>query len=169
MCVIGVTGHVDVPADRAPRVREMLTARVQELRTPGWQGITCLAKGADQMFAKVVLALQGRYDVVLPSRDYRQRMIEQGDGEQFCRLLARADHIRTLPFETSTREAYLEASRRMLDRCDVLLAVWDGRPSQRVGDTADVVAEAKRRDMAVVLVWPHDEAVVTPVAAQGQG
>jgi hypothetical protein len=156
MCVIGVTGHVDMPAETTAWVEATLAARIRELGTHGWRGVTCLAKGADQLFAKVVLTLQGRYDVVLPARDYRQRMIDQGNGEQFCHLLERASTIETLPFATSSRMAYLEASRSMLDRCDVLLAVWDGRPSRRIGDTADVVAEAQRRSMKVVPVWPPD-------------
>ena len=154
MRVIGITGHVDVPEETASWVVETLTARLQEFVVPGWLGITCLAKGADQLFAKVVLGLQGRYDVVLPARDYKQRMIEDGDAEPFCDLLDRASGIATMPFETSSRTAYLAASEAMLERCDVLLAVWDGRPTRRVGDTADVVDKARRRRVEVVRVWP---------------
>jgi hypothetical protein len=36
----------------------------------------------------------------------------------------------------------------------VLLAVWDGTPSQGVGGTADVVAFAGERGVPTTVVWP---------------
>jgi hypothetical protein len=37
---------------------------------------------------------------------------------------------------------------------EVLLAVWDGTPSQGVGGTADVVAFAGERGVPTAVVWP---------------
>jgi hypothetical protein len=42
-----------------------------------------------------------------------------------------------------------------VDRSDVLLAVWDGRPARGFGGTGDVVAYARRRGVPVEVVWPR--------------
>lgn len=36
-------------------------------------GVSCIARGADSVFAQVVLDVGGRLEVVLPSRNYRRR------------------------------------------------------------------------------------------------
>lgn len=167
---IGVTGHVDVSEDVAQWVVAALTRRLGGVLGPPVHGITCLAKGADQIFARVVLALSGTFEVVLPAHDYRQCMLDAGDGEPFCELLERASAVETMPFATSSRDAYLAASEQMLDRCDLLLAVWDGEPSRRVGDTADVVTKAKARAVPVEVLWPSAPGgAATPAEAPGRG
>jgi hypothetical protein len=35
------------------------------------------------------------------------------------------------------------------------LAIWDGRPARGYGGTADVVAEAQREGLPVVVLWPE--------------
>jgi hypothetical protein len=60
---VGITGHVDVSEENARWIIDALTLRLQDAVGQGWQGITCLARGADQLFAKAVLALKGSYDV----------------------------------------------------------------------------------------------------------
>src|SRR5262249_25947849 len=111
--------------------------------------------GADQIFARAVLALPGSYEVVLPAHDYRDTMIAQGHGTAFDELVARAADVDVMPFARSCRLAYLAASIAMLDRCDQLLALWDGRPPQQVGDTAHVVAVARQLGIPVTVAWPH--------------
>ena len=151
---VGITGHVELSEEIATWVVEALTVRLKAVPQHGWRGITCLARGADQMFAKVLLTLKARYEVILPAADYRQRMIDDGSAEPFADLLARADEVETMPYPTSSRQAYLAASEAMLSRCDLLLAVWDGQPSRQVGDTADVVAKARARQIPITVIWP---------------
>jgi hypothetical protein len=174
---VGVTGHVELPFGSQEWVLHQLVHRLETVVATGWEGVTCLARGADQLFAAAMVRLQGRYDVILPAQDYAQRMIDDGHGEQFGRLLALAEDFVTLPYPTSSRAAYLAASEAMLNRCDLLLAVWDGRPSRAVGDTADIVAKARTRGIPVEVLWPlgprsepppdANDALVTPVAAPG--
>lgn len=169
MTSIAVTGHVDVSDDVARWVVKALTQRLEHVLGQQLRGITCLAKGTDQLFAQVVLSLHGTLDVVLPAQDYARVVTEAGAGDSFHALLSRASSVRTMPFETSGRTAYLAASEAMLDRCDVLLAVWNGRPSRAVGDTADVVAKARERQVPVEVFWPATPAAApaTPAAAPG--
>ena len=150
---IGITGHAGLSDASAALVFASLTDALREYGTP-LHGVTCLARGADRIFARAVLALDGTFEVVLPAEDYRHRVVA-GDGvNEFDELIGRAVAVHTMPFENSGREAYVAASEDMLDRCDLLLAVWDGIPSRQPGDTADVVDTARRRRIPVRVLWP---------------
>jgi hypothetical protein len=117
-------------------------------------GISCLAQGSDQIFARVVLEHGGAVEVVLPAADYRERKIEPDNLAEFDDLMSRARVVRTLPCVKSDRDAYMAASEEMLDSVDSLIAVWDGSPSGGYSGTADVVAAARERGIPVTVVWP---------------
>ena len=48
----------------------------------------------------------------------------------------------------------MDASLRMLDLAEKLIAVWDGQPARGYGGTADVVSAAKEKNIPVTIVWP---------------
>lgn len=117
--------------------------------------MTCLARGADQVFARVVLDLGGSVEVVLPAVDYRARKVKPDNAAEFDELINKAATVRAMPFARSNSDAYLGASEHILSTVDVLVAVWDGQPSGGHGGTADVVAAARKRGLPVTLVWPN--------------
>lgn len=155
---IGITGHTNLTPPTVPlvaaAVRSALAAQAP------LSGVTCLASGADQIFANAVLELGGRLDVVLPSADYRERRVAEEDVPSFDALLDRAATVHTMPFPRSGPAAYMAASEHMLARIDSLIAVWDGRPPTGYGGTADVVHAARHRGLPVTVLWP-------PGAARG--
>jgi hypothetical protein len=171
---IGITGHVTITTGTADLVYAALAKQLRLLDDGGLRGVTCLADGADQLFARAVLACDGSYEVVIPARDYRLAAVTAENRAAFDELLERAAAVSCMPFPHSNREAYLAASLEMLNRCDLLLAVWDGHPSAVVGDTADVVRVARERRIPVTVLWPNGSArrgpsgPATP-ARQGQG
>jgi hypothetical protein len=152
---IGVTGHSNLTADSTPLVengiRAALTGRT---RASGLVGVTCLARGADQIFARVVLDLGGVIHVVLPAADYRERKVKPENAAEFDELISRAARIHTMSYERSAAAAYLAAGEHVLACVDEMIAVWDGLPSAGQGGTADVVEAARRRGLPVTVVWP---------------
>lgn len=154
MARIGVTGHVVLADGTAELVYARLTEELRPYAGPDLRGITCLADGADQLFARAVLACDGSYEVVIPASDYRRRAVQAHNRAAFDELLRLATSVSYMPFPQSGREAYLAASMEMLRRCDRLFAVWDGNPSADIGDTADVVRVAQSRDLPVTVLWP---------------
>ena len=154
MPVVAVTGHVELPLDVPELIACDLFEWTSAAVASGWQGITCLARGADQLFATAMTRAGGRYDVVLPASDYGSRLRAAGHAQPFRGLLNGAGRIDLMPFRRSSRAAYLAASEAMLERCDLLLAVYDGRPSRVPGDTADVVRRARDRQILVEILWP---------------
>lgn len=149
---IGITGHTDLTGDAAAVVRAVLVDLLREVPVPV-VGVTCLASGADQLFARAVQETGGAYEVVLPAPDYRTK-IDQGDLAEYDALLAAATDVTYSGVAVSGSAAYAEASRIMLERVDRLLAVWDGRPAARPGGTADVVEQARRAGIETTVVWP---------------
>jgi hypothetical protein len=147
---VGVTGHRAL-ADPA-RVEGEVDAVLDRL--VGGSGaalvaVSSLAEGADRLVARRVLARPGgRLVALLPLDpvDYIADFADVASVQEFTDLLAAADEeevIRGAPSDDWSREAaYERAGHAVLDRCDVLLALWDGAPGRGRGGTADLVFEA---------------------------
>ncbi|GAA3259017.1 hypothetical protein ACFO1B_53120 [Dactylosporangium siamense] len=153
MSAIGVTGHQNIPAGALAYV----TAGIRDLLgafEPPVTGVGSLAAGADQLFAAVVADLGGRLDVVVPCDGYDAAFGTPADARRYRRLLSAAASVEWLPFPAPSEEAFMAAGIRVVERCSVLLAVWDGRPAAGRGGTADVVAHARSLGRPVHVLWP---------------
>ncbi|HZN71312.1 MAG TPA: hypothetical protein VFC00_06465 [Micromonosporaceae bacterium] len=166
MARIGVTGHVSLSADSVEPVYRLLLRALRRHAGPDLHGVTCLARGADRVFARAVLALGGTFEVVLPALDYRERVVPPTERGEFDDLLDQASQVSCMRFAQSSRDAYVAASEELLRRSDLLLAVWDGQPSRRRGDTADVVRTARRWRLPVSVLWPRGAQRERPVRAR---
>jgi hypothetical protein len=150
---IGISGHrgltpgTEFAVDRA--LREHLTAH----SGAALAGVSCLADGADQIFARAVRESGGQLEVIVPASLYRAGLPAAAQA-RFDVLIAEAASVDRLPFTESGALAYVAASRLMLDRIDALVAVWDGLPARGSGGTADVVSEARDRGIPVTVIWP---------------
>jgi hypothetical protein len=152
MTVFGVTGHQVLPPSAAGLARK----RIEELfaATTDVVGVSSLAAGADQLFADVVLALGGRLEVVIPASGYEETFSSWAEKAKYETLLAAAGVIDRLPFARPDEEAFWAAGRWVVDRCEVLVAVWDGASARGLGGTADVVGYAKKQGRQVEVIWP---------------
>lgn len=155
---IGITGHSNLTATTVPLVADAIRTALAPHGADDLVGVTCLAQGADQLFAAVVLDLGGAVEVVLPAADYRARKVKPDNAADFDRLIGQAAKVHPMPFPHSDREAYMAASEHVLSTIDALVAVWDGGPSGGHGGTADVVAAARERGLPVTVVWPDGAA-----------
>ncbi|WP_144123645.1 hypothetical protein [Catellatospora sichuanensis] len=151
---IGVTGHLNLTADTASLVATAVRELLAAYRPDELVGVSCLAAGADTIFAEAVVAHGARLEIVLPAADYRDRQVAPDHAEAFDRLSGRAASVRVMPHARAGRAAYEDANAAMLAGCDLLVAVWDGHPAVDGGGTAAVVAQAHARAMPVVVVWP---------------
>lgn len=151
---IGITGHSNLTPASVPLVAEHIRSALDVHQPGDLVGLTCLARGADQVFARVVLDLGGSVEVVLPAADYRERKVKPDNAAEFDELIGKAAVVHTMPFAKSNADAYMAASERILSAVDSLIAVWDGQPPAAYGGTADVVTAAKKRGIPVIVVWP---------------
>ncbi len=149
---VAVSGHRDLPGGTMYLVDKAIRAALSE-SPANVTGLSCLADGADQIFARAVLDLGGEIEAVVPAQKYRDELPGHAHAE-YDRLLARAVAVHRLPFTESTAEAHMAASGFMINKSDELYAVWDGQPARGYGGTADVVAYARKRDMPILVIWP---------------
>jgi len=159
---VGVTGHrpdrldqADLPELRA-RVAEVLSA-LQDGSCGRVTLVSALAEGADQLVAEVAVAAGLRLVCPLPFplETYDQDFAVGNALGAFRTLLEQAAEVEELPGSRSSPSveaaAYAAVGARIVDRADVLLAIWDGARSRGAGGTADVVAQARR--VGVPTVW----------------
>ena len=150
MIVVGVTGHSNL----TDQTSELVHSEMIKILHPfmgNLIGITCLARGADQAFADAVLRLDGELRVVVPAEDYFASISDPASRERCEGYLSVARETILMDFEESGRQAYLAASRYLVDHCDALIAVWDGSAGS---GTAEAVAYARDRKRSITVVWP---------------
>jgi hypothetical protein len=147
----GVTGHRLLP----PSVVDCAVRHWRQVLPAGAQlrGVSNLADGADQLFAAHVLAAGGALEVVLPCEDYAGSLIAEDSRTRFEDLRRAATKVITMPYLELSDQAFLAAGQALVDRCDHLFAVWDGRPARGLGGTADVVTYARARGRPVTVLW----------------
>ncbi|KAB8168742.1 hypothetical protein FH609_007550 [Streptomyces sp. 3MP-14] len=151
---IGITGHRGLPEAIATRVRAGLRAELARHAPHGLVGVSCLADGPDSWFARTVLELGGRVEVVIPADDYRS-VLPAWHHPEYDALVAAADAVHRTGLATADDRAFMTASEVMVGLVDRLLAVWDGEPARGFGGSADVVAYAHRVALPVRVLWPE--------------
>ena len=116
--------------------------------------MTSLAVGTDQLFADAILRQGGTFKAILPFHDYRLKFSEGRDRDEYNRLLSLATQVDVLKKPSSSREAYLQAGKQVVNMSEVLLAVWDGRPAAGLGGTGDIVEYARECGRPLVHIDP---------------
>jgi hypothetical protein len=186
--VVGVTGHRDIrPEDEATLtaavrgIFERLRARYP--RTPLLL-LTPLAAGADRLVARVAVAegIPYRVPMPLPENEYRKDFGPAEDAE-FSTLLVGAQASFAMPFaEGNTSEnvddpdrrarQYATAGAYIAGASHVLIALWDGKHTDTVGGTAQIVtfrllgAPAEYRGSDSLLDAPESGPVYHVVASR---
>jgi SMODS and SLOG-associating 2TM effector domain 1 len=182
LLTIGVTGHIHLADPDAIRstiddVIDTILHRIPAIARQYLElvAVSALAEGADRLVAEEVLARDNaRLEVVLPFAlaAYEQDFAAAGSQAAFRDLLQQATTISDLGGDPTAGEprdqAYLNAGMAVVDRSDIVIAVWDGQPAGGHGGTAEIVQYV--RDSERPLVWvPTDgrEPVLERVPAPG--
>jgi hypothetical protein len=122
---------------------------------PRLRFVSPIADGADQIAADLALELGWELQVVLPfsSAIYRKSLANHGARERFDALMGQATCLLELPGDPDdSLDAYIMTGRATVAHCDVLIAVWDGKPPRGRGGTGEVVQLALTRGTAIVHV-----------------
>ncbi|OFW15842.1 MAG: hypothetical protein A3H29_11755 [Acidobacteria bacterium RIFCSPLOWO2_02_FULL_67_21] len=178
---IGVTGHRSVSdcSGVAAAIDALLDRIKGTLAAPGTP-LACvlvspLAAGADRIVARAAMERLGaRLEVVtpFPVDQYRMDFETAADRAEFDALLAQAAVVDELPGTTTggapasishaarRDAAYHRVGERVVDACEMLIAVWNGRRAAGTGGTADIIEHALRRERLVI--WINTEHPETP-------
>jgi hypothetical protein len=161
--VVGVTGHKDVREEDHDALGLLVSQLLGELRTkyPDTPLIilSALAEGADRLVARVALRLHDKWPddvrlvVPLPMKQalYETEFKEEASLNDFHELLSQAAYSFPLPLvKGNTEESvavpgahrtaqYQELGKYIARHCQILIALWDGHDTGRIGGTSEVV------------------------------
>ncbi len=170
---IGVTGHRDlINPDAVYKAVENLlcslgssfqtgTGRQGKKPTPvKWKVISALAKGSDRIVARVAIEKLGAtLEVVLPAApdEYRKDFTDPSDLAEFNGLFESAVNYPALStgvetYPANIKEGYEQAGKALVDACEILIAVWDGKPARGQGGTGSIVRYAMSVNRMVVWI-----------------
>jgi hypothetical protein len=153
--IVGVTGHRDLRSEDVPVLEDSVRSVLVRFRTkyPSTRLVllTSLAAGADQLVAHVAKSMEIAYRVPLPlpEAEYRKDF-DPTEIEAFDELLAGAEDRYDMPYvgdnaasnvsdpERRARQ-YAEAGAYIARVSHVLIALWNGKPSDATGGTAQIV------------------------------
>jgi hypothetical protein len=168
---LGVTGHRDIRDETGvSRAIGRLLQRIDEtlnhqsVAPLTWTVVSALARGADRLFTDRVLNdKQGRLEVVTPFHvtEYVNDFAAEADRAEFERMFGRASRVDQLNGDrrSGRAAAYLSAGERLVNTCEIVVAIWDGRASVG-GGTGDVVEYAVRHER--VVIWLDSENPAAP-------
>lgn len=149
--IVGFAGHrnIDNPKVVAQSIcmaLDRLTVKCGRLAA-----ISSVAAGSDTFFVEEVARRTLPFLLVLPFPKARfQKDFRPADWQRVEPLIAQAIHVEEVRDPESDQEAYMETGTRIADKADVMIAVWDGKPSAGLGGTGDVVAYS--RELAKPLI-----------------
>jgi hypothetical protein len=176
---VGVSGHRHIRGDARleARVEEALgsirrLAPVSAATPVTFTVVSALAEGADRLVARAVLEAAGadlEAPLPLPRDDYTRDFESDASKREFADLLAKAREVTELPTRGTRSDAYAQVGRYIVDRCDVLTAIWDGDAARGEGGTADVVAYARQRGTPLVWIDPARAGGIVVEAAEVGG
>lgn len=151
---VGITGHQEFGPTADMRwlgdaMRKMI------MRADITEGITSLARGADQLFADVLVENHIPIVAVFACDKIESTFERKDDLANFLRLRSLAVEVEVLPYDELSEEAYFAAGKRVVERCDRLLAVWDGKPARGLGGTGDVVSFARGIGRSLLHLNPY--------------
>jgi hypothetical protein len=157
--IVGFSGHRHINHPEA--VAAALKNELGALQNSGCEliAISSIAIGADTLFARAVLHAGIKWVVVLPMpRELFREDFTPENWAEAERLMAQASEVRILR-GTERPQVYVDVGKATVDDADYLMAVWDGKPAQGPGGTAEIVAYAKMLGREIILLRENETGV----------
>ena len=122
------------------------------------EAYSCLATTVDCMFANIALKQRLPLVAIIPATEETQSLT--GDQDHVEQLKVQAiQQIQLAPDSNDAQTAIYEAGELMVEKVDVLLAVWNSLPERGFGGTADIVAYAKTLHKTIVQINPANRSI----------
>lgn len=156
---VGITGHQRLPKFcnwqwTADEISKILNSIERPLI-----GLSCLAAGTDQLFAKLIIDHDGSLHAVIPFHGYEDKFEKIADANRYHDFIKQCGHLTNLDFKNSDEESYLEAGKWLVDHSDLIVAVWDGQPAGGMGGTADIVKYGRLHHKTIFHINPVTQEV----------
>jgi hypothetical protein len=152
---IGFTGHRELSDEVMCRKLIFDFLEHRKASNPGLvYGIASVAAGGDLLFAECCIQLALPLCVLLPVpvEEFRKDF-DEISWSRAEKVLSKATSVEVTAGNQSREEGYYECGIETVQRSRLLLALWNGGPSQGLGGTEDIVSFAK--GLGRPLVWLH--------------
>lgn len=159
---IGIVSHpLHRDPSRWPSIRAQIRGILTEHGGRGTEAVTLLATDTDRLFAGMAYEIGMRLSLVIPCKDFPNFFATPYDISEYVHLRTVAHSRTMLDHATFDRAAFEEASKLVVDTCDLLVAVGSGKKISPNGGTGGIVQYASERGK--LLVWIDPEApLMTP-------
>jgi len=145
-----ITGHRAIPADKINFVEQGLRKEIQSALDDGYRRfLSGFADGVDLIFARIVLEYKEKYpdiflEAALPYPGWKRK------GAEYNALLARCDRVGVYSPRYKP-DCFLIRNKFMVDICDRVVVVYDGRGH---GGTVNTLrcAQALNREIRMISV-----------------
>jgi hypothetical protein len=154
--IVGVTSHRNIPAREIEPIRQHVRDFFSQLQRDfpdlPLMVLSALAEGGDQLVAQEALAAGARLvaPLPLPRQLYVDDFADPAVRASFDALCSKAEVVLLPPPMEQSRRAieskglgrdrqYAKTGVYIASHCHILLAIWDGKTSGRLGGTAQIV------------------------------
>lgn len=162
---VGISGHRDLKSSEIPEYREkvmdILKGIIRKYESREISIITPLAEGADRLVAKCAIALGLGYEVLLPMPTELYIEDFPNTQKEFFALCDTSIGVEVLPLcEGNTLDniaqygderdrQYLKVGKKVVDRSEAMLFLWDGVDNGLTGGTADIKKYAEGKNKVI--------------------
>jgi hypothetical protein len=152
---IGFTGHRSLQNE--PKLRQVVLDFLRQQRAASpWivYGVSSAAAGADQIFAESCLELEIPLRVLLPKpMEHFRNDFNPESWQRTERILEKAISVEVTGNRNEGKEQYYDCGIQTIAESQLLMAIWDGKPSRGAGGTQDIVSYAE--EIGYPVVWIH--------------
>ena len=152
---IGFTGHRHLPDES--KSRACILKFLQDFKSKTNKivyGVSSAAAGGDLLFAESCIQIGLPIRILLPTP--KEQFREDFDAPSWARaesVMQRAISVEVIGYGQTKEERYYECGAETVEQSEILLALWDGKPSQGLGGTEEIFTYAKNQGRPVV--WIH--------------
>lgn len=155
---IAVTGHrrILISEELENSIIAILVNLIDQFEESDIYMLCPLAEGSDQLVAKLAKRFSRIKLVVplpLPMDEYLSDFDSDFSKQEFFDLQKNANHIYTLPTVQDHQFAYHNLGKYLVNECDCLLSIWNGKYTNKIGGTGDVVKMAVNAEKPVYWIY----------------
>lgn len=156
---IGIVSH---PYHRDPShwasIRTQMKSALAQYGGRGTEAVTLLAADTDRLFARVARDHGMRLSAVIPCKNFENFFATPDDLSEYVYLRALAQSRTVLDHATFNATSFETASKFIVDTCNVLVAIGNGKKALPNVGTGNIVQYAIERGK--LLVWLDPDAPV---------
>lgn len=165
---IAITGHRNIDQSLYPCsiIQEACGKILQNFPAYSYTVFSCLAEGADRFLVRHLLSFNDTaLTVILPleETDYIIDFVSDKSRDEYYVLKQLARSIIKVPRVMQRPHAYRLANQYMLDQCQLVFAIWDGKSPRGIGGTAEMIYLARRKQLPIIWITSDQDWRLTDI------